>query len=275
MHVPRPALVQAHSFVLQARLAISLAFVAGYTNAVALATCGVMVSHVTGHATALGRDTALGVASRASPDRAIGLAAEATAFGFVAALLAAFLCGAFLSGLATAFARLRGWPSIYVAPAALEIALLVAFALGVELHDPAGIEQGWVLWWMSIAASLAMGVQNATITSISHGVVRTTHLTGVLTDLGREFARAALVRRMLGGESSEGANAGSATRLLLLASLFGSFVLGGVLGTGAFLMIPHASMLPPILLLGWIILQDLRRPIAELEAVIHASRGDG
>lgn len=267
--------MQARSFVLQARLAISLAFVAGYTNAVALATCGVMVSHVTGHATALGRDAAVGVASSASPERAIGLAAEASTVGFVAALLAAFLCGAFLSGLATAFARLRGWPSIYVAPAALEIVLLAAFAFGVELHDPAAIESGGTLWWMSVAASLAMGVQNATITSISHGVVRTTHLTGVLTDLGREFARVALVRRMLGVAASEGAGGGSGTRLLLLASLLGSFVLGGAMGTGAFLWIPRASMLPPILLLGWIILQDLRRPIAELEAVIHASRGDG
>ena len=47
--------VRAHTFILQARLAISLAWVAGYTNIIALIVCGYVVSHVTGHASVLGR----------------------------------------------------------------------------------------------------------------------------------------------------------------------------------------------------------------------------
>lgn len=46
--------VRAHTFILQARLAISLAWVAGYTNIIALIVCGYVVSHVTGHASVLG-----------------------------------------------------------------------------------------------------------------------------------------------------------------------------------------------------------------------------
>ena len=46
--------VRAHTFILQARLAISLAWVAGYTNIIALIVCGYVVSHVTGHARVLG-----------------------------------------------------------------------------------------------------------------------------------------------------------------------------------------------------------------------------
>ena len=35
----------------------------------------------------------------------------------------------------------------------------------------------------------AMGLQNALVTSISHAVVRTTHLTGLFTDMGIEFSQ--------------------------------------------------------------------------------------
>ena len=49
---------QAHSFQQQARLAITLAWVAGYTNVVGLIECGVAVSHVSGTASGVGRDAA-------------------------------------------------------------------------------------------------------------------------------------------------------------------------------------------------------------------------
>jgi hypothetical protein len=45
---------RAHSFILQARLAISLALVAGYTNVVAIVTCGVVAvsyTHLRAHET--------------------------------------------------------------------------------------------------------------------------------------------------------------------------------------------------------------------------------
>lgn len=159
---------RAHSFILQARLAISLAWVAGYVNVVALLTCGFVVSHITGNATTLGSDLAQ---------------AQWSAALLMAVLLLAFFVGAFISGFAIEFARQRNWASIYVMPAALELALLSAFAIGVRLHDPNSPEHGTTLWWMTIVATLSMGVQNATITRISSGVVRTTHLTGIVTDL--------------------------------------------------------------------------------------------
>ncbi|MFZ9881356.1 MAG: YoaK family protein, partial [Phycisphaerales bacterium] len=144
------------STVLQSRLAISLAWIAGYVNLVALMTCGIVTSHMTGHAGALGRDMAQGAYGQAR---------------FVAALLGAFVFGAFLAGLAIEFARSRGWRRVYVLPAAIELSLLVAFGVGVELHDPSAPETGVALWWMGMIGTLAMGVQNATITRISQGVV--------------------------------------------------------------------------------------------------------
>ena len=249
-----PVLVnRAHSFILQARLAISLAWVAGYVNVVALITCGTMVSHLTGHGTMLGREVV---------DGSWWPAALTTA------LFAAFFGGAFASGFAIELARQRGWSSIYVLPAALELLLLAVFALGVRLHDPAQLEHGARLWWMTVVATVAMGVQNATITRISSGVVRTTHLTGIVTDLGHESAQLAVVRWMFGRREADprpDARGPSFQRLLLLAGILGAFIAGGAGGALVYREFPQWSMLAPVALLAWIIVQDVRTPICEIE----------
>lgn len=251
--------IRAHSFILQARLAISLALVAGYTNVVAILTCGVVVSHMTGHAANLGREVVEG---------------KFAAAALLATILVAFFVGAFISGLATEAGRLRGWSSIYVLPAAIEIALLCAFAVGVELHNPIAEEFGNRLWWMTIVAAVSMGLQNATITRISSGVVRTTHLTGILTDLGHESAQLALVRQLLGGRgaarNTQIAQGPGKQRLLLLASILFSFIVGSALGALAYASFPHWSMVPPIALLAWVIVEDVRKPICELAETMLA-----
>jgi len=252
-------IVQAHSFTQQARLAITLAWVAGYTNIVALLTCGHVTSHVSGTASDLGR----GVATAAW-----GLV------GFSLWLLVSFFLGAALSGLSTEFGRRRNWESIYVFPMALEALLLAMFALGVELHEFGTTERGLKLYLMTGTASLAMGLQNATITRISNGVVRTTHVTGVLTDLGLEMAHFLLWlkdrRRGVLPASAESfvhsaQHHPTAMRLVLLLSIVGSFALGAGLGMAGYAFVPRLAMVPPVLFLAWIIYQDVRRPIAEIE----------
>jgi len=252
-------IVQAHSFAQQARLAITLAWIAGYTNIAALLTCGHVTSHVSGTTSDLGRGIAAGAWSLT---------------GFSLWLLASFYVGAALSGFATDFGRRRHWESIYVLPMGIEALLLGLFAFGVELHTAGSIESGLALYTMTGTASLAMGLQNATITRISNGVVRTTHVTGVLTDLGLETAQFFFWlkdRRVDAPPGSVRALAHSsqhhptAMRLLLLLSIVGSFALGAGLGTGAYEFMPRLAMTPPVLFLMWIIYLDLRRPIAEIE----------
>ncbi|MBX3402487.1 MAG: DUF1275 family protein [Phycisphaeraceae bacterium] len=252
-------IVQAHSFTQQARLAITLAWVAGYTNIVALLTCGHVTSHVTGTASDLGKGVATGT---------WGLAA------FSLWLLAAFFIGAVLSGMTTEFGRRRNWESIYVLPMAIEAVLLALFGLGVELHEHGTIERGAPLYLMTAAASMAMGLQNATITRISNGVVRTTHVTGVLTDLGLETAQMLLWLKDRGRNSPpvparalihSARHHPTAMRLVLLLSIVASFALGAGLGTAAYESMPRLAMVPPVLFLAWIIYQDVTRPIAEVE----------
>lgn len=251
--------VQAHSFVQQARLAITLAWVAGYTNTVTFLTCGHVTSHVSGTTSDLGRLTAAGQWAMA---------------GFALFLLTTFVIGAATAGLSTEYGRRRAWESIYVLPIAVEAALLAAFAVTVELHDGSHAVRGWLLYAMTGLASMAMGLQNATITRISSGVVRTTHVTGVATDLGLEAVQFLLwlkdSRRDVPPYSPRrlvrSARAHPTTnRLLLLASILGSFALGAALAAVVSGFTSRWTMFAPVLFLVWLIFQDLTRPIVEIE----------
>ncbi len=256
-------IAQAHSFTQQARLAITLAWIAGYTNIVSILTCGWATSHTSGTASQIGRDVAEG-------SWMVGV--------FALFLLGTFLVGAALSAVATETGRRRGWDSIYVLPMLMQAILLALFAVGVELHDPenpALIPVGASLWWMTGVASMAMGLQNATITRISGGVVRTTHVTGVVTDLGMEGVQFLFWLRDRRRDSPplpaqallrSVRSHPTAIRLALLASILGSFIIGACLGTIALEHVARWAMIPPVLFLLWIVLQDIRTPICEIDS---------
>lgn len=243
---------QAHSFVQQARLAITLAWVAGYTNVVTLIVLGTATSHVSGTGSKLG-------------EHAIEGRWHLTLI--MLWLLATFALGALISGLATEHARRRGRESIYVLPMGVEAALLALLALALDLAPTESLSitaSGSWFFLASAIASMAMGLQNATITHISHGVVRTTHVTGVVTDIGLETAR--LFFDASAKDHPPLVHQPTTRRIALLASILGSFVLGAGLGTLAHEHINKAVMAPPVLFLLWIIVQDVLRPIAEIES---------
>jgi uncharacterized membrane protein YoaK (UPF0700 family) len=249
---------QAYSFRQKSKLAISLSWVGGFTNVVALMACHSMVSHMTGTTTWFGQAVV------------IGDWPAAALLGFV---VATFLAGAALSAVMTEGARRRGAASKYILPLVVEAFLLMVFAAGVELvHLGALRESRSVLWWMVGAASMAMGLQNATVTRISGSEVRTTHLTGVITDLGLEGVQYLLwwrdrVRRRHWSRNGRlfrvSQRHPSALRLALLGSIFGSFVLGVVVGTWLYMRWPSLAMVLPIAFLLWIVWADYRTPIAD------------
>lgn len=244
-------LSQAHSFQSQARLAITLSWVAGYTNVLTLLTVGHATSHVSGTASQAGLDVAAG---------------DWRAAGFMAALLAVFAAGAALSGFLTEVAHQRRWASIYVVPMAVEAVVLAAFAVGVDWKVLGAIDAGTAELWLSFLPAFAMGLQNATVTRISHGVVRTTHVTGVLTDLGMEAAVWAARRRGRVAPVADRGAFATGWRLLLLFTILGSFAFGAGLGTVALRVAPQWAMVPAVVFLGWIVLVDLWRPIADTQS---------
>src|SRR4051812_33556781 len=248
---------QAHSFKQQALLAVTLAWVAGFTNIVAVLTCGTVISHASGTTSNFGHQIAVG---------------DWRLAGYGACLIVTFFIGAAISGFCTELGRRRGWESIYVLPMIAETVLLAIFAIGIEIN---GHTQGGITFlWMTAAASMAMGLQNATITRISNGVVRTTHVTGVLTDLGLETVQMLWWVRDRGRNVPPGTSLGlvhgaythpTARRLAILASIIFTFALGACLGTLVYQHFPRVVMFPPVAFLLWIVYQDVTRPIAEIE----------
>ena len=85
---------RASTFQQQARLAVTLAWVAGYTNVVALVACGLAVSNLTATTTRVGESLGTG---------------DLAAIGLLGWVLGWFLLGAFVSGLLAALARVKSY----------------------------------------------------------------------------------------------------------------------------------------------------------------------
>ncbi len=97
----------------------------------------------------------------------------------------------------------------------------------------------------------AMGLQNALVSRLSGAVVRTTHLTGVVTDLGIEAARwfrfwrrslseVTRVQLVLGRNPAERP---AAPKVLLLGTIAASFLAGASSGAYSAVHWHHAAML--------------------------------
>jgi len=232
------------------RLGRALAWVAGATNAGGFLAVGQYTSHMSGIVSSLADNVALGNS---------GLALAA-----LSAILA-FACGAATSAILINWGRRRGAHSVYALPLLLEAALLLCFAaLGANL------EVHRVLFVPVTVALLCyvMGVQNAMITKISDAEIRTTHVTGIVTDLGIELGKALYWNW---GVPTSAAHhvAADMQRVRVLASLLGMFLFGGMLGTLAFRHFGFASGVPLSMLLVILacvpVTDDLRRlPLREL-----------
>lgn len=153
------------------RLGLLLAFVAGAVNAGGFLVIGRYTSHVTGILSAVADELAL----------AHNTAALAGLMYFLS-----FLAGAACSTLLVHWARRQRLHSEFALPLACEAVLLLLFGtVGANLN-----------LWLEITVPLtvlvlcfSMGFQNALITKISRAEIRTTHMTGVVTDLGIELGR--------------------------------------------------------------------------------------
>ncbi|QBZ96539.1 YoaK family protein [Flavobacterium sangjuense] len=94
-----------------------------------------------------------------------------------------FFLGSFVSSYLVELISQKTERNIYVFPTSIEI--LILFSLGI-------FGSSLVIDYPNmIACSLlfAMGLQNSLVTKISNATVRTTHLTGLFTDLGIELSQ--------------------------------------------------------------------------------------
>ena len=245
------------------RLAISLSWIAGYVNVIAFTICGQLISHMTGNTSHLGLSIGEGDAG------------SVIFFGF---LVGTFFSGAIASAVMTELARRRGAASKYIMPLAIEGLLLAILAITISIlkldasHRVADFTK--LSYFLCGVSAFAMGLQNATITRISGSVVRTTHLTGVITDLGLEGIQYLFwvydrtrgrARSRMGRVIRVSRREPSLLRLALLASILGSFLFGATFGTITFRHLPFLAMLAPVGFLIWVIFVDWRKPIADVK----------
>jgi len=220
----------ARSRVDNVRLGAGLAFVAGATNAGAFLAVGQYTSHMTGILSTMADAVVLQ-----------RWAIAATSLG----ALGAFFVGAATTAVLVNFAQRRSLSSAYALPLLLEALLLLAFgSFGArinELHSllaPATV----------ILLCFTMGLQNAVITKISRAEIRTTHVTGLVTDLGIEFGKLVYTNRTeRPGQEPVRADR---ERLRVLSFLLLSFFVGGVLGTVGFQKFGYVATVPLAALLG-------------------------
>lgn len=189
------------------RLACSLAAVAGALNTAGFSIVGFYSSNMTGNVSAVANAAAMR-----------DLATAATYF----ALVASFVAGAAVSTVLINLGYRSLGAAVYARNILLEAVLL--FGLGcADLWLP-GIGRTPML---ALGLSFLLGLQNALVTRISNARIRTTHVTGMVTDIGIELGNlAALAVR--GDPADEGAfNKG---KLRLHAATVGSFLAGGAVG---------------------------------------------
>lgn len=206
------------------QLGFGLAFCAGAINAGGFLAVKQYTSHMTGIVSAIADNVALG---------AYGLV------GVGVGALLSFTAGAVCSTVMVNLARQRQLHSEYAAPLLLEAALLLCFGLfGAALAEVRG---AFVVVFVPLTVMLLcfiMGLQNALITKLSGAVIRTTHITGVVTDIGIEVGQ-----WLIRSQQFNKAHLGMLMRLML--AFFG----GGVVGALGFKQVGYVSTIPLALVL--------------------------
>jgi uncharacterized membrane protein YoaK (UPF0700 family) len=203
------------------RLGRSLAFVAGAVNAGGFFAVGQYTSHMSGVVSALADNAALG-------DIGLILAGLAS--------LAAFFLGAATSAVLINWGRRRGAHSRYALPLILEAALLLVFGLmGASLAARGHIGATVAL------LCFVMGLQNAIVTKISRAEIRTTHVTGLVTDIGIELGKLFYWNCSAPAADKVIADRG---RLRLLSSLLAMFLAGGLAGAFGFKYLGFVATVP-------------------------------
>jgi len=164
--------------------------------------------------------------------------------------LLAFLVGAMSSALLVSFERRRHSANPYTAPLLLEAVLLLLFGVaGSQLASREFVDISLI----AVLLCYVMGLQNALVTKISNAVVRTTHVTGLVTDIGIELGKMLYWNRS-GERGPEGRVRANAQRLRLHSSLLTAFFLGGIAGAWGFSRLGYIATLPLASLLGLIAL---------------------
>ena len=201
-----------------------LAFNAGAINAGGFLLVSMYTSHMTGFASMLADNLVLGNMK--------------LVLGALGALLA-FTAGAALTAILVNWSRHNWLRSEVALPLLLEAVLLLIFGLmGATLSRQTPFAVPLTL----LVLAFTMGLQTALVSKISASQIRTTHMTGVITDLGIELGKLFYWNRT--GSPLESRVRANRIKLRLYATLLGMFISGGLVGALGFRYVGFVWVVP-------------------------------
>ena len=198
-------------------LGLMLAFVAGAINAGGFLAVQQYTSHMTGIVSSMADNLVLGGAG-----------------GLLCFVLGALCCSIMIN-----YSRRRRRQAEYAMPLLLEALLLLGFGL---LGSRLASIQGLFVPLTVMLLCFIMGLQNAVITKLSQAEIRTTHITGIVTDIGIELGKLVYWNRSPLPEARRVRV--NRPRLVLLSLLALSFFLGGLSGAYGFKQFGYLATLP-------------------------------
>ncbi len=214
-------------------LGTTLAFVAGAINAGGFLAVGSYTSHMTGVVSSVADHLALGEWQL----MLVGLAS-----------LLAFVAGAMTTAWMVNWSMRRQLRSAFGRPLLLEALLLLVFGVfgsAINFYGAAFVPL------TVLVLCFIMGLQNAVITKISHAEIRTTHVTGLVTDLGIELGKLVYINGPDTGQPRVDANRRKlGIHLRLILGFFG----GALCGALGFKWVGYSTTLPlalALVLLVW------------------------
>lgn len=231
-----------------------LSFLAGNVNAGGFMACGRFVTHVTGFATLFGVDLA-----RGDWQAGIGIMSVPLYF-LVGTMVSAYLIDRRLhEGKRPAYPLVMGLVTICLLLVTFGgyFSLFGIFGQGVDLR------KDYILLALLCGAS---GLQNAAVTTSSGSVVRTTHLTGITTDLGIGIMRT-LFSSVRKKDHLREVRANWLRGITVL-----SFILGSVAGAFLFVTYNYLGFLLPAsiafyaMLVTWLARKSVRMPSNSVDA---------
>lgn len=207
-------------------LGVFLAFVAGAINAGGFLYVGQYTSHMTGVVSSIA-------------DFLI-LKNFTLAFWSIGFLLS-FIFGSAITAILVNWARSKKYSGQFAIPLLVEsLTLLVLSSL---IINNLLAEKFFII----ILLCFIMGIQNATITKISQAEIRTTHMTGVATDLGIQIGKS--VYKFFSGNQEVIV---SYDNLKLHFWLITAFCVGGLIGAVCFKYFGFVSALPLVVIMFFI-----------------------
>ncbi len=209
-----------------------MAFQAGIINIGGFMAVHRFVSHVTGFATFFGYE--------------INQVDSKHAFGMLIVPLF-FLLGCMVSAqLVDIRLKLHKRPKYYITFGFIFFLLCTVFGMGItgyfgEFGEPLLYSRDYTLL---ILLCFVCGIQNGTITTVSKSVIRTTHLTGVTTDLGIGIIRLLNRHSLKEGVSTE------LRPNLMRVGIILFFIIGSVFGGYVFNRLGYGGFFVPVLTSG-------------------------